>query len=76
MIRVKIENTNLPCENTKIDIWYIVICGIVDNLEQCGRQNIAQYGFHQTKTGCSFFVVAALVWNTSLCVTKQAEEHA
>ena len=22
MIRVKIENTNLPCENTKIDIWY------------------------------------------------------
>ena len=22
MIRVKIANTNLPCENTKIDIWY------------------------------------------------------
>ena len=26
---------------------------IVDNLEQCGHQNIVQCCFHQARTGCS-----------------------
>ena len=30
---------------------------IVDNLEQCGQQNIVQCSFHQARTGCSFFAV-------------------
>ena len=30
---------------------------IVDNLEQCGQQNIVQCCFHQARTGCSFFAV-------------------
>ena len=30
---------------------------IVDNLEQCGQQNIVQSCFHQPRTGCSFFAV-------------------
>ena len=28
---------------------------IVDNLEQCGQQNIVQCCFHQVRTGSSFF---------------------
>ena len=38
---------------------------IVDNLEQCGQQNIVQCCFHQARTGCSFFAVlaaAGAVW--------------
>ena len=42
MIRVKIENTNLPCENTKIDIWYI--------------SNLCHGGFH-TPLDLIFFAV-------------------
>ena len=30
---------------------------IVDNLEQCGQQNIVQCCFHQARTGCAFFAV-------------------
>ena len=30
---------------------------IVDNLEQCGQQNIVHGCFHQARTGCSFFAV-------------------
>ena len=30
---------------------------IVDNLEQCGQQNIVQCCFRQARTGCSFFAV-------------------
>ena len=30
---------------------------IVDNLEQCGQQNIVHCCFHQARTGCSFFAV-------------------
>ena len=30
---------------------------IVDNLEQCGLQNIVQSCFHQARTGCAFFAV-------------------
>ena len=30
---------------------------IVDNLEQCGKQNIVQCCFHQARTGCLFFAV-------------------
>ena len=26
----------------------------VDNLEQCGQQNIVQCCFHQARTGCAF----------------------
>ena len=29
---------------------------IVDNLEQCGQQNIVQCCFHQARTGCSFLL--------------------
>ena len=32
---------------------------IVDNLEQCGQQNIVQCCFHQVRTGCAFFAVYA-----------------
>ena len=30
---------------------------IVDNIEQCGQQNIVQCCFHQARTGCSFLAV-------------------
>ena len=30
---------------------------IVDNIEQCGQQNIVHSCFHQARTGCSFFAV-------------------
>ena len=30
---------------------------IVDNIEQCGQQNIVQSCSHQPSTGCSFFAV-------------------
>ena len=30
---------------------------IVDNIEQCGQQNIVQCCFHQARTGCAFFAV-------------------
>ena len=30
---------------------------IVDNIEQCGQQNIVQCCFHQARTSCSFFAV-------------------
>ena len=34
---------------------------IVDNLEQCGQQNIVQCCFHQARTGCAFFAVCVCV---------------
>ena len=34
---------------------------IVDNLEQCGQQNIVHGCFHQARTGCSFFAVIEVV---------------
>ena len=34
---------------------------IVDNLEQCGQQNIVHGCFHQARTGCSFFAVYVLM---------------
>ena len=36
---------------------------IVDNLEQCGQQNIVQCCFHQARTGCAFL---AVYWVTML----------
>ena len=30
---------------------------IVDNLEQCGQQDIVHGCFHQARTGCPFFAV-------------------
>ena len=34
---------------------------IVDNLEQCGQQNIVQCCFHQARTGCAFFAVYSII---------------
>ena len=39
---------------------------IVDNLEQCGQQNIVQCCFHQARTGCAFFAV--LCWTPCFCL--------
>ena len=30
---------------------------VVDNIEQCGQQNIVHCCFHQARTGCPFFAV-------------------
>ena len=42
---------------------------IVDNLEQCGQQNIVQCCFHQARTGCAFFAVYIMqqMWVTYPC---------
>ena len=34
-----------------------MLSNIVDNIEQCGQQNIVQACFHQARTGCSFLAV-------------------
>ena len=34
-----------------------ILFNIVNSQEQCGQQNIVQYGFHQLGTSCSFFAV-------------------
>ena len=57
MIRVKIANTNLPCENTKIDIWDIVICGIIKNaVSACCYDN------NPKNTSCSENIAASLIY--------------
>ena len=38
---------------------------IVDNLEQCGQQNIVHCCFHQARTGCAFFAVSCSVNSVS-----------
>ena len=46
---------------------------IVDNLEQCGQQNIVQCCFHQARTGCSFFCCVVywehllMIFNCNYC---------
>ena len=41
---------------------------IVDNIEQCGQQNIVHCCFHQAEKGCSFFAVALSgLWCGTAC---------
>ena len=47
---------------------------IVDNLEQCGQQNIVHGCFHQARTGCSFFAVYAFSALTSQLSTMLFKE--
>ena len=45
---------------------------VVDNLEQCGQQNIVQCCFHQARTGCAFFAVYNMIM---LIVPKYVTVH-
>ena len=46
---------------------------IVDNIQQCGQQNIVQSCFHQPRTGCSCFAVYVI----NICIAAIAirESH-
>ena len=48
---------------------------IVDNLEQCGQQNIVQCCFHQARTGCSSFVVHSKKMSNPVLINREQVVH-
>ena len=53
-----VNNTEQVVEpESSLQSGVTMLNNIVDNLEQCGQQNIVQCCFHQARTGCAFFAV-------------------
>ena len=49
----QVDEPELTCKISGVTM----LNNIVNNLEQCGQQNIVQCCFHQARTGCAFFAV-------------------